>query len=52
MIMIIIGTFFLIASFIFWNNTEGVVPRILRMMVCQIGMFVGLFCLNLDLEII
>ncbi len=42
----------MIASWVFYNNTEGIVPDVLRVIVCQIGMFVALFCLNLDLGII
>ena len=44
----IIGGVFLIASFIYWNNTENVVPRVIRIIITQIGIFVGLYCINLD----
>jgi hypothetical protein len=52
MIAIFIGIIFLIASYLFYNNTEDKVPIILRILVCQIGIFIGLFCLNLDLGIL
>lgn len=52
MMDIFIGIVFLIVSFVFYYNTEEVLPRTLRIILSQIVIFVGLFYLNLGLGIL